>query len=66
MADLRPGFWGLSVNEKGHLMVGGIDTVDLADEYGTPVYIVDERRLRENYDRFYRAFTSRYPKVEVY
>ena len=26
----------LSVNEKGHLAIGGVDTVDLAKEYGTP------------------------------
>ena len=26
-----------AVNEKGHLTIGGVDTVDLAKEYGTPL-----------------------------
>lgn len=35
-------------NEKGHLTVGGLDTVELAQEYGTPAYILDENVIREN------------------
>ena len=30
----------LNVNEKGHLEIGGCDTIDLAEKYGTPLYIV--------------------------
>ena len=31
-------FYGTqSVNEKGHLTIGGVDTVDLAHTYGTPL-----------------------------
>ena len=26
-----------SINEKGHLTIGGVDTVDLANTYGTPL-----------------------------
>lgn len=47
MDDLYPELWDLSVNENGHLEVGNVDAVDLAAEYGTPVYIVHEKRLRE-------------------
>ena len=36
----------LSVNEQGHLTVGDIDTADLAAEYGTPLYILDEDVVR--------------------
>jgi diaminopimelate decarboxylase len=64
--DLRPELWGLSTNDKGHLMIGGYDAVELADEYSTPLYAINETRLQENYERFYRAFASRYSKVEVY
>lgn len=64
--DLRPELWSLNMNDKGHLMIGGCDAVELADEYGTPLYAINETRLQENYDRFCRAFASRYPKVEVY
>lgn len=38
----------LIVNEKGHLAVGGLDTVELAAEFGTPLYILDENVIRNN------------------
>lgn len=38
----------LGINEKGHLTMGGVDTVYLAEKYGTPLYVMDEDRLREN------------------
>ena len=42
---------------KGHhLHVGGVDTVALAEEHGTPLYVTNEDRLRENYRRFAAAF----------
>lgn len=37
----------LSVNKEGHLTIGGIDAVDLAAEYGTPLYVLDEDMIRE-------------------
>lgn len=37
----------LSINEKGHLCLGGQDTVELAAKYGTPLYLFDEDRIRE-------------------
>ena len=50
----------LAVNEQGHLTVGGMDTVELAKEYGTPLSIMDEglirehcRSFRESMDKYY-------------
>ncbi|MDD7184352.1 MAG: diaminopimelate decarboxylase [Oscillospiraceae bacterium] len=50
----------LSVNEKGHLTAGGIDTVELAKKYGTPLYVMDEQLIRKacrsfksSIDKFY-------------
>lgn len=37
----------LSVNEKGNLCFAGHDTTVLAEKYGTPAYIMDERKIRE-------------------
>lgn len=34
------------INEKGHLSFCGIDTVELAKKYGTPVYLLDEEGIR--------------------
>lgn len=38
----------LSVNEAGHLTIGGVDTVALAEKYGTALYVLDEDKIREN------------------
>ena len=37
----------LSVNEKDHLTIGGVDVVEMAQKYGTPLYLYDEDRIRE-------------------
>ena len=38
----------LSVNALGHLTLGGVDTVTMAEKYGTPLYLLDEDRVRGN------------------
>ena len=38
----------LSVNEHGHLCIGGVDTVELAKKYGTALYVIDEDQIRKN------------------
>ncbi|MBQ9946190.1 MAG: diaminopimelate decarboxylase [Clostridia bacterium] len=38
----------LGVNSLGHLTFGGMDTVELAEKYGTPLYLMDENRIRHN------------------
>ena len=37
----------LSVNEAGHLAIGGADTIELAHTYGTPLYVMDEDAVRK-------------------
>src|SRR5471030_827770 len=49
------------VNDRGHLEIGGCDTVELAQEFGTPLYVVDEAMVRENCGTYARAFADRYP-----
>lgn len=36
----------LKINEKGHLEIGGADCVDLAQKFGTPIYLFDEAYIR--------------------
>ena len=38
----------ISVNAAGHLCFAGADTVELAKKYGTPLYLTDGDRIREN------------------
>lgn len=43
----------LQTNELGHLTIGGLDTVELANQFGTPAYIIDEDVVRASC-RIYR------------
>ncbi|PWM39855.1 MAG: diaminopimelate decarboxylase [Clostridiales bacterium] len=49
-----------SVNREGHLTIGGADTVALAKEYGTPLYVMDEGMIRDNCRRYRRAIDEFY------
>ena len=35
--------------KDGIMQIGGASAVDIANKYGTPVYVTDETILRENY-----------------
>lgn len=50
-----------TVNEKGHLTIGSFDTVELAKEYGTPLYVYDVNLIRQNC----RAFRDTFKKLAV-
>ena len=49
----------LGVNEKGHLTFAGRDTVELAEKYQTPAYIMDENKIREKC-RIYKGAMSEF------
>lgn len=53
-------------NELGHLEISDFDIKELVDEYGTPLFIFFEERLRENFRNFLAAFSTRLPQVKVY
>ena len=50
----------LNVNSAGHLAVAGVDTVSLAKEYGTPLYVMDEALIRQNCSRFVNSIKDNY------
>ena len=50
----------ISVNEKGHLTIGGADTVELAEKYGTPAYVFDENEIRNNLREFKKSIDENY------
>lgn len=52
-------------NEKGHIEIGGCDTVALAEKFGTPLYVFDELTIRNQCAEFTTTFTSRYPQTTV-
>lgn len=62
---IPPEAWSASVSPSGHLTIGGCDVVDLARQFGTPLYVVDERKLRADCHNFAEGFRKVYPNVEV-
>jgi diaminopimelate decarboxylase len=44
-----------------HLLFDGCDAVGLAREYGTPLYVVSERMIRERLRELRTSFLDRYP-----
>ena len=50
----------LKINEKNHLEIGGCDAVELAKEYGTPLYVMDEQRIRTNMRAYKNAIEKYY------
>ena len=56
----------LKTNEKGNLSIGGADALELADKYKTPLYVIDETKIRENYRRLYKAFSQYYANFKMY
>lgn len=57
---------GLVVGARHHLFVGGCDTVSLAEEYGTPLYVVDEQYIRSMCKAFVDAMKIYAPDGMVY
>jgi diaminopimelate decarboxylase len=54
-----------AVNERGHLQIGGCDVVDLAREFGTPLYVMDEVTLRNRCRDYLHSFRLHYPNIEI-
>jgi len=54
------------INNKGHLAIGGCDAVELAAEFGTPLYVFDEAGIRHQCTEFRREFGSRYENTSVF
>ena len=56
---------GTTVNDAGHLELGGCDAVSLAREFGTPVYAVVQADLRARARAFVDGLRSRHGDVDV-
>src|SRR5690625_4337186 len=52
-------------NQYGHLEIGQMDTVYLAKKYGTPLYVYDVAKIRENCRSFINAFKNLNVKAQV-
>ncbi|AST92311.1 MULTISPECIES: diaminopimelate decarboxylase [Sutcliffiella] len=59
-------FHGTStVNNQGHLVIGGVDTIELAKQYGTPLYVYDVELIRSRARQFRNTFQNLGVKAQV-
>jgi diaminopimelate decarboxylase len=54
---LDPAIWPVTAHsdEEGRLCVGGVPLTDIADEFHTPTYVIDETDFRQRVRRYRRA-----------
>lgn len=53
-------------NRNGVLFIDGVSTLDLARKFDTPLYVISEKRVRENYRHVHEALVRNYSKTRVY
>ncbi|MED3862501.1 diaminopimelate decarboxylase [Priestia megaterium] len=53
------------INKKGHLEIGGVDTVELASNFGTPLYVYDVALIRQRARGFKETFEKHGVKAQV-
>lgn len=53
------------VDADGVLHIGGVSVRELAEQYGTPLYVYDEAGLRRQIRRFIDGLAARWPDSEV-
>ncbi len=55
----------LSVSAEGHLLFAGQDTAELLRQYGSPLYLMDEERIRENCRTYYTAMKEAFGEAAL-
>ena len=53
------------INQAGHLTIGGVDTVELAKKYGTPLVVYDVEQIRNQIRAFKKVFEEENVKYAV-
>ena len=54
-----------SINSKGHFEIGDVDLVDLANQYGTPLYIYDENTIKNICHEFIHSFRKYWKDTHI-
>jgi diaminopimelate decarboxylase len=53
-------------DRKGSLFFDGFSVKELAEKYDTPLYVLSEKRIRDNYNRLNNALISNYKHLRIY
>ena len=62
-ADM-PSKFGLKTEYRPMPHIEGFSVKELLKEYGSPLFVISEKIIRKTYKEAYRAFSTRYPKVQ--
>jgi len=52
-------------NVGGELYIDGVSASELAETFGTPLYVISENKVRENYRKLHHEFSKRYDKFRI-
>ena len=63
--DLAPAVWPSSASrdQRGVVSIGGVPATDLAAQFGTPLYVVDEEHVRSRARETLAAFSSQFERI---
>lgn len=50
--------------QKVRSKIAGVGVDELVERFGSPLFVFDEKSIRQRYKRAYEAFSSRYPNVQ--
>ena len=53
----------ISINQNGNLTFANLDVTALAKKYGTPLYLLDENKVRDNCKKYVDAFAKYFPAL---
>jgi len=56
--------FGSRTEQRPVKQIEGVAVSDLMQQYGSPLFVLSEEKLRQTYRRALKAFTMRYPKVQ--
>ena len=59
-----PDKFGMRNKTSAITHIDGVPVKDLLGGYGSPLFVISEKTLRERYRNAYKAFSTRYPKVQ--
>ena len=59
-----PSKFGMGVQAETITHIDNVAVSGIVEEYGSPVFVISERTIRETYNEAKRAFQTRYPKIQ--
>lgn len=56
--------YGTKTEYAPYTHIDGVSVYDLSEKYGSPLFVISERKIRANFKDANRSFKTRYPKVQ--